>query len=233
MTSFLQKLFGTKQQPIDEPQQESATTAYPSGDKRTTPKLYDFELSGSCYKVRLLANILGLQYEKQNVAFVEKEHKSATYTALNPFGEIPIFEDGDLRLRDAQAILTYVAGRYDPARTWWPQDPRSQGLVSQWLSTGGNEIMSAAGARLVKILNYDLDLAKLQSRAKATFEILDAHLADREWLELGHPTIGDIACFPYTALAGEGDISLEPYANVRSWIARMKAMPKFIPMPGV
>jgi len=93
--------------------------------------------------------------------------------------------------------------------------------------------MSAAGARLVKILNYDMDLEKLQTRAKATFAILDAHLKGREWLELDHPTIGDIACFPYTALAGEGGISLEPYKNILAWIERMKALPKFISMPGI
>lgn len=197
------------------------------------PKLYDFELSGSCYKVRLLASFLGLDLEKQQVDFVNKEHKSEPLTALNPFGEIPIFEDGDLRLRDAQAILIYVAGKYDPARKWWPEDPRAQGSIAQWLSTGGNEIMSAAGARLVKILNYDLDLPKLQARANATFTILDAHLKSRDWLELGRPTIGDIACFPYTALAGEGGISLEPYPHVRAWIARIKELPHFIPMPGI
>ena len=86
---------------------------------------------------------------------------------------------------------------------------------------------------LVKILNYDLDLEKLQNRAKNTFAILDAHLADREWLELGHPTIGDIACFPYTALAGEGGIELAYYGNIQAWIARMKNLPGFTPMPGI
>ncbi|MEA3182304.1 MAG: glutathione S-transferase [Gammaproteobacteria bacterium] len=49
-------------------------------------KLYDFELSGSCYKVRLLLNILNIPYEKQNVDFVHKEHKNSTFLALNPFG---------------------------------------------------------------------------------------------------------------------------------------------------
>jgi len=197
------------------------------------PKLYDFELSGSCYKVRLLLNILGVEYTKQNVDFVNKEHKNASYQKLNPFGEIPIYEDNGLRLRDAQAIMVYIAGKYDSARTWWPVDPPSQGSIAQWLSTGGNEVMSAAGARLVKILNYDLDLPKLQARAESTFRILDAQLAGREWLELGHPTIGDIACYPYTALAGEGGISLEPYANIRAWMERFKKLPRYIPMPGL
>lgn len=196
-------------------------------------RLYDFELSGSCYKVRLLLNILGLQYEKQNVDFVNKEHKNDKYLALNPFGEIPILEDGKLRLRDAQAILAYLARKYDTLGVWYPTEAESTGRIGQWLATGGGEIMNAAGARLVKILNYPLDLEKLQAGAHRVFGILDAHLADKEWLELGRPTIADIACFPYTALAGEGGIDLSQYPNVLRWIDRFKTIPGFIPMPGI
>jgi glutathione S-transferase len=196
-------------------------------------KLYDFELSGSCYKIRFFMNILGFEYQAQNVDFVNKEHKTDKYIALNPFGEIPIFEDGELRLRDAQAILIYLAKKYDSSKQWFPDDAASMGKIAQWLATGGGEIMNSAGARLVKILNYPLDLEKLQTGAKRVFGILNEHLADREWLELGHPTIADIACFPYTALAGEGGIDLAPYPNVVRWINRVTALPKFIPMPGI
>jgi glutathione S-transferase len=196
-------------------------------------RLYDFELSGSCYKIRLFMNILGLEYESQVVDFVNKEHKNTDYLKLNAFGEIPILEDGELRLRDAQAILVYLAKKYDRSGQWFPEDAASAGRVAQWLATGGGEIMNSAGARLVKILNYPLDLEKLQLGAKHVFGILNDHLSDREWLELERPTIADIACFPYTALAGEGGIDLSPYPHVRRWIKRVKAMPRFIPMPGV
>jgi glutathione S-transferase len=196
-------------------------------------RLYDFELSGSCYKIRLFLNILGIDYEKISVDFVGKEHKNEQYTELNAFGEIPILEDGSLRLRDAQAILVYLSKKYDKSKNWLPDDPESAGLIAQWLATGGGEIMSSAGARLVKILDYPLDLAKLQAAANRVFEILNAHLSDREWLELDHPTIGDIACFPYTALAGEGGIDLSQYPNVLGWIERMKSIPNFIPMSGI
>ena len=196
-------------------------------------KLYDFELSGSCYKIRLFLNILGQKYEKVNVDFVNKEHKGDKYMALNPFGEIPILDDGEVRLRDAQAIMVYLARKFDKTNQWYPDDPVAMAKIGQWLSTGGGEVMNAAGARLVKILNYPLDLDKLQAGAHRVFKIMDAHLADREFLELGHPTIGDIACFPYTAMAGEGGIDLAPYKNVRAWVERMKRLPKFIPMPGI
>lgn len=196
-------------------------------------KLYDFVLSGSCYKVRLFMNILDLKYEAQNVDFVNKEHKTDKYTSLNPFGEIPIFEDGAMRLRDAQAILVYLAKKYDRSGKWFPDDAESMGKITQWLSTGGGEIMNAAGARLVKILNYPLDIEKLQTGAHRVFKIMDDHLATHEWLELNRPTIADIACFPYTALAGEGGIDLGGYPNVQNWIDRMKALPGFITMPGI
>ncbi|HSV81591.1 MAG TPA: glutathione S-transferase [Ramlibacter sp.] len=196
-------------------------------------KLYDFELSGSCYKIRLLLNILDIRYESVNVDFVNKEHKTDRYTALNPFGEIPIFEDGTLRLRDAQAIMVYLASKYDKTRQWYPQDPEAMGRIQQWLSTGGGEVMNAAGARLVKILNYPLDLDRLHAGANRVFKIMDDHLATREFLEFGRPTIADIACFPYTAMAGEGGIDLAPYKNVRAWVERMRRIPGFISMPGI
>lgn len=196
-------------------------------------KLYDFELSGSCYKLRLLMNILDVKYEKQNIDFVNKEHKGEAFMKINPLGEIPVLEDGPLRLRDAQACLVYLAKKYDRSNQWYPNDAESAARVQQWLSTGGGEVMNAAAARLVKILNYQLDLAKLQAGANRIFKIMDDHLASREWLECGHPTIGDLACFPYTAMAGEGGIDLAPYRNILKWIDRVKHIRGFIPMPGI
>lgn len=196
-------------------------------------RLYDFELSGSCYKVRLLLNILKVSCERISVDFINKEHKTERFLKLSPLGEIPVLDDGGVRLRDAQAILVYIARQYDRSNTWFPDAPESMGRIMQWLSFGGNELMAAAGARLAKILNYPLDLPALQARAIAAFRILDAHLSDREFLELGHPTIGDIACFPYVAMAGEGGIELKAYPNLPRWIDRIRQIPGFIPMPGI
>ena len=196
-------------------------------------RLYDFERSGSCYKVRLLLNILKVSCERIPVDFVGKEHKTDHFLKINPLGEIPVLEDGAVRLRDAQAILVYIAREYDSSNTWFPDAPDAMGPIMQWLSFAGNELMAAAGARLVKILNYPLDLPALQARAIASFRILDAHLSDREFLELGHPTIADIACFPYVAMAGEAGIDLKPYPNILRWIDRIRQIPGFTPMPGI
>jgi len=82
-------------------------------------KLYDLEPSGNCYKVRLFAALAGLPLEIEAVDFLAGEHKGERLSALNPWGELPILEDGKLVLRDSQAILVYLAGRYG-GEAWWP-----------------------------------------------------------------------------------------------------------------
>jgi glutathione S-transferase len=70
-------------------------------------------------------------------------------------------------------------------------------------------------------------------RGTTSLRILERHLSSREWLCGSSPTIADVACFPYVALAPMGDISLEPYPAVRRWIARFKTLPGYLDMPGL
>ena len=56
------------------------------------------------------------------------------------------------------------------------------------------------------------------------------HLATRRFLTGDEPTIADVAMYSYTAHAPEGGVSLEPYRNVRAWLARFEALPGFVPM---
>lgn len=85
-------------------------------------RLYEFALSGNCHKVRLMLSLLGLPYESVLVSGANREHKSAAFLAMNPLGQVPVLTDGDLVVRDSQAILVYLASRYG-GPTWWPQDP--------------------------------------------------------------------------------------------------------------
>lgn len=196
-------------------------------------KLYDYFLSGSCYKVRLMMSLLDLEVELVPMEFVAGAHKEPGFLTLNPFGELPCFEEGDLKLRDSQAILVYLVSRYDSKRKWYSDDPSEQALIQQWLSTGGGEIMNACAARLVKSLNYRLDLDRLHAGAHRVFCIMNEHLATRDYLELGRPTIADIACFPYAALAWEGGVDISGYPHLVSWIERIKSLDRFIGMPGI
>jgi glutathione S-transferase len=196
-------------------------------------RLYDLELSGNCYKVRLLSSLLGVPLEIVPVDFMAGEHKQPPLLALNPFGEIPIFQDGDVVLRDSQAILIYMARKWG-GESWLPTDAANLARVSEWLMTAANDIARGPNdARLHDKFGYILDPELARKKAHRVLGILEAHLATRPWLALNRPTIADIACMPYIALGHEGGVPLDTYPAIRAWIERIKALPGFVGMPAI
>jgi glutathione S-transferase len=203
-------------------------------------KLYDYELSGNCYKVRLLLGILGLSFERVPLDFYpEREHKQSWFLAINPLGELPVIDDDGFILRNAQAILVYLASRHDPSGQWYPRDPLALGHVSMWLGFAESLTHSAGAARQHDTMFYDVDIDRCRANAHALLRVLDEHLwfaeqAGQNWLCAGdHPTIADLACFPYVMLSEEGGISRLPYPAIRRWTDRVKRIAGFTTMAGV
>lgn len=205
-------------------------------------KLYDFELSGNCYKIRMFLNILGVDYDRHPIDFFPgNEHKGEDFLAINPLGQLPVLVDGDFQIKDAQAILSYLAAKYDDSGTWYPtSDPERLGEVNQWMAFGDMITGTASAARLHDGLSYSqIDVAAARAGAHRLFRILDEHLwfAEREgrsWVCKGDtPTIADIACFPYVMLAQEGGVSLQDYPAIRRWTDRVKRIEGFTVMSGI
>ncbi|NKC14163.1 MAG: glutathione S-transferase [Gammaproteobacteria bacterium] len=203
-------------------------------------ELYDYPLSGNCYKVRLLLALLGVEYRPVAVDFFPgKAHRGAEFGKLNPAGQLPVLRDGGLVLRDSGAILVYLARRYDDQATWYPvEDAAALGRITMWLAHAYSMTATASAARLHDMLNYPLDIEAARKGAHAAFRILDDHLHERRfddqrWLVGQRPTVADIACFPYTALAGDGGISLDDYPAIRRWLLHVKSLPGFVTMPGI
>lgn len=196
-------------------------------------KLYDLELSGNCYKVRLFAALTNIDLEIHPVDFINGEHKNDAFLKLNPFGELPILVDGQNILRDSQSILIYLASKY-AGEAWWPSTPDLQAEVAQWLFTAANEIQHGpCSARLVDKFGYQLDKNLALNKSEKILKIVDQHLNDREWLAINRPTIADIAIFPYIALAPEGGIDLSPYHNIQRWMNNLMSLDGFLPMTGI
>ncbi len=196
-------------------------------------KLYNVELSGNCHKGRLMLSLLGLEHELVPVNLLRGEQKSPQFLKLNPLGQVPVLSDGEVVIRDAQAILVYLARRYG-GEDWLPIEAEPMSKVVQWLSTAANEIQHGlAAARLHFLFNAKIDLELAQQKGHKILQILDEHLQERNWLELDRPTIADVACFPYVGLAPDGKISLEGYPHVLSWIEQIKQLPRYIGMPGL
>lgn len=194
-------------------------------------RLYRFALSGHAHRAELFLSLLGLPYEAIDVDLPRREHKSPEFLARNPFGQVPVIEDGELTLPDSSAILVYLARRYDASGRWLPADPVLAARVQQWLSVAAGPLVNGPGnARVAKLFGRPLE-PRMHEVAAQLFQVMDAQLATRAFLVGDAPTLADIAMYTYTAHAPEGEVSLEPYPHIRGWLARIEALPGFIAMP--
>ena len=192
--------------------------------------LHGTELSGHAHRVVLLLSTLGLSY--RFVAAPPEVRRTAEFLRLNPLGQIPVIEDGPLVLADSNAIMVYLVRRYAPGSPWLPEEPVAAAQVQRWLSIAAGEVMhGCAIARAIKQFNAPWDHKQATRVAERLLRFMEQHLAGRSFLATDHATIADLACYSYVAHAPEGGVALEPYPAVRAWIARVEALPQFVPLP--
>lgn len=193
--------------------------------------LYRNAISGHCHRVELLLSILGVPYEPVEVDLRAGAQKRPEFLALNPFGQIPVLKDGDVVLADSNAILVYLARRYDTSGQWLPTDPVGAARVQRWLSVAAGPLaFGAAAARRICLLGTPQDLPTAQNIAAGLFRVLDTTLATDRYLVGQSPTIADLAVYAYTARAPEGRVDLSSYPHVNAWLRRVEALPGFTPM---
>ncbi|WP_342148153.1 glutathione S-transferase [Methylorubrum sp. SB2] len=194
-------------------------------------KLYDLPLSGHAHRARLFLSLLGVPFETVPVDLRGGEHKTPAFLKLNPFGQVPVLDDDGTIISDSNAILVYVAkklGRTD----WLPEDPEGAARVQRWLSVAAGPIaFGPAAARLVTVFGAAFRPEEVIARAHAILTLVEAELSDRDWLAAAHPTIADVALYSYVAAAPEGNVDLAPYPAIRAWLARIEALPGFLPFP--
>ncbi len=192
--------------------------------------LHGLKLSGHVHRVELLLRMLDLPFEYA-LAPPEVRTSAAFKEKLNPLGQIPVLEDGELALADSCAILVYLCMRYAPGSSWLPEDPLGAASVQRWLSIAAGEVANGpAKARAMHLFNAPGDASTAAAIALRVMTFMEQHLESRQFLAAAHATIADLACYAYLAHAPEGGISLAPYPSLRAWLARVEALPGFVPM---
>ena len=190
-------------------------------------KLYLGSVSGNSYKVRILVSLLKIACEQVIVDLPKGEHKQPAFLKLNLRGEVPVLEDGDTLLWDSAACLVYLARKFGGEK-WLPAEISALAEVIQWLTLAGGEIQFGLqyGRRGVKQGRWTAGtLEQCQTTARVALDVMENRLKQHEWLACGHPTIADVACFPYVETAPEARMSLKPYPAILAWMARCKALP--------
>ncbi|MEN2977746.1 glutathione S-transferase (plasmid) [Tistrella bauzanensis] len=191
-------------------------------------KLYHHPLSGHSHRARLFVSLLGLPHELVELDLKAGAHKTPEFLKLNPFGQVPLLDDGGVIVADSNAILVYLAkkaGRAD----WLPEDPGGAAAVQRWLSVAAGEVAyGPAAARLITVFGATYNADEVIARAHVLLKRLESQLDEHDWLVGERPTVADIAIYSYVARAPEGNVDLQDYPSVNAFLRRVEDLPGFV-----
>jgi glutathione S-transferase len=191
--------------------------------------LYNSQVSGNCYKVRLLFAHLGIDYEREEVSVEDRTNRPELLGGLNPALRVPtlVLDDGS-SLGESGAIIWFFGER----TRFVPDDPFERAQVLQWMFFEQYDHEPA-----IAVVRFWLkysgrpreDFAdRLDERVAAGYRALDAlerHLDGRSWLVGDGMTLADIALYAYTHVAGEAGFELGRYPAVGAWLERLANEP--------
>ncbi|MCA0960824.1 glutathione S-transferase family protein [Salipiger bermudensis] len=193
-----------------------------------TIKLYCFGESGNAYKAALPLALSGLDWEPVKVDFFNGETRSTEYRAqINEMGEAPVLVDGDVRLTQSGVIQMYITektGRFGGAT---PEDARE---VMRWVFWDNHKLSSQAGMTrfLMNFLPEDKRPAEViaftQGRLKAAYQVLNAHLAGRDWVVGDGPTHADFSCCGYLFYPEPFGFARSDWPEIDRWLSNIEAL---------
>lgn len=198
--------------------------------------LHENAASGNCYKVRLTAAHLGLPLERRHYDIIAGETRTPYFLqTINPNGKTPVLQVGGRFIPESNAACFYLADGTDliPADRFARADMLHWMFFEQyshepniatlrfWLAYVGEDNLS------------DLQRAQIPGKragGEAALELMDGHLAGRDFFVGTKLTLADIALYGYTHVAGEGGFDLGRYPLVEAWLARVAAQPGHVAM---
>tara|TARA_R110000824_G_scaffold399843_1_gene605987 strand:- start:78119 stop:78727 length:609 start_codon:yes stop_codon:yes gene_type:complete len=197
-------------------------------------RLYQMQDSGNCYKLRLLANLLGQPLDLIDIDILKGESRTSDFLTKNPNGRVPLLELDDGRLlAESNAILFWLA--QDTA--FWPEDTFQQARVLQWMffEQYSHEPYIAV-ARFWQSISptcpEDMKnrFPEWHQKGYAALDVMETHLSAQPFFVGNRCTIADIALFAYSHLAHEGGFDLTEYSSINAWVSRITNMTRYIPI---
>lgn len=196
--------------------------------------LYDTQRSGNAWKVRLMAGLLRIALGRRTLSIDRGDLARPAFLAIAPLAQVPVLElDDGSHLAESMAILYYLAR----STAWWPEALADQARVLTWLAFEQERHMKPlAQLRLHLALHRDRDpqSPEMQAHAHAAREalaLLEAQLQRQgpgDWVATqSHPSIADVALYPYTRMAPMGGIDLAAFPATLAWLQRIEGLPGY------
>lgn len=193
-------------------------------------KLHCFGESGNAYKAALALELSGLEWEPVAVDFFAGAARSDAYRAINPMREVPTLELPDGTRLSQSAVIGLWArdqtGRLGVA-------PEHGYEMLRWMFWDNHKLSSQNG--VCRFLLHYLEpekrahqqstIAFLQGRLDAAYELLDTHLADRDWIVGDALSLADISCCGYLFYPEPYGFVRGDWAHIDAWLERIAATP--------
>jgi glutathione S-transferase len=194
--------------------------------------LYNAQVSGNCYKVRLLLAKLGVRYDRRELSVTDRSDRPEILGGLNPALRVPtvVLDDGRV-LAESNAIMWYFA----EGTPYLPEDRFERAKILQWLffEQYDHEPAIAVVRFWVSFADAPPPGEEIEARRRAGYRALDAmerELSGTSFLVGERYTIADIALYAYTHVAHEGGFELTAYPAIREWLGRVAAQAGHVPI---
>ena len=188
--------------------------------------------SANVQKVLWALAELGLPYEHRLVGGAYGGLDEPHYRSMNPNRLVPTLQDGDLVVWESHAILRYLAAAYG-VETLWRENVRERAIVDQWTDWTATTFQPAWIAvfwLLVRTPSEQHDrkaIAAACAKAVSALRILDAHLADRDYLTGNRLSYADIAAGVALYRWFTMEIDRPAMPGVENWYRRLEQRPAF------
>lgn len=196
-------------------------------------KLYDYLSSGNCYKIRLLLNQLGIDYQRIPIDIVKGESRTPEFLERNPLGKTPVLEiEPGKYLAESNAIIYYLADGTE----FLPIDRWERAQVMQWLcfEQYSHEPNIATVRFWISILHQAEQkreaIEQKQVLGYVALEVMEQHLLQRNYFVGERYSIADIALYAYTHVAAEGNFNLSKFPAILAWFDRIVSQPNYLPI---
>ena len=190
-------------------------------------QLYCFAESGNAYKAALMLELCGVDWEARFVDFFNGETRSDAYRSqVNEMGEVPVLVHGDRRLTQTGVMLEYFADQL--GKFGWNNDDERYEIL-RWMYFDNHKFTSYNAT-----LRFMLTFLKtgetpvtefLRGRAVAAMQIVDTHLATRDFMVADRLTIADLSLAGYMFYDGELGVELADFPNIVNWRERISSQP--------
>jgi glutathione S-transferase len=193
-------------------------------------QLYCFAQSGNAYRVALMLNLIGADWEPIFVDFFNGATRTPEYREkINEMGEVPVLAHGARKLSQSGVILTYLA---EQAGKFEPQGEDERLEAARWIIFDNQKVNGYLGPyrflrTLAKPPGNPAVLEFLKGRIVNNLGIVDKRLATRPFILGERPSIADLSLVAYLYYPPDEfgfDIAAD-YKNIGAWLARIKALP--------